>query len=45
MLVFLTGESRANGNGPTPVPSPPGTPKKSGSRSSSPHLAPDIAGN
>lgn len=38
-LVKALGESRANGNGPTPVPSPPGTPKKSGSRSSSPHLA------
>ncbi|XP_062580615.1 E3 ubiquitin-protein ligase MYCBP2-like [Saccostrea cucullata] len=37
-LVKALGESRANGNGPTPVPSPPGTPKKSGSRSSSPHL-------
>ncbi|XP_069130438.1 LOW QUALITY PROTEIN: E3 ubiquitin-protein ligase MYCBP2-like [Argopecten irradians] len=40
-LVKALGESRANGNGPTPVPSPPGTPKKCGSRSSSPHLAPD----
>ncbi|KAK7473506.1 hypothetical protein BaRGS_00035259, partial [Batillaria attramentaria] len=34
-LVKALGESRANGNGPTPQPSPPGSPKKS-SRSSSP---------
>ncbi|KAL5012682.1 hypothetical protein ScPMuIL_011233 [Solemya velum] len=35
-LVKALGESRANGNGPTPIPSPPGTPKKTLSRSSSP---------
>ncbi|KAL4230611.1 E3 ubiquitin-protein ligase mycbp2 [Mactra antiquata] len=34
-LVKALGESQANGNGPTPVPSPPGSPKKQ-SRSSSP---------
>lgn len=32
----LKGESQANGNGPTPAPSPPGSPKKGLSRSSSP---------
>ncbi|GFN82137.1 myc binding protein 2 [Plakobranchus ocellatus] len=34
-LVKALGESRANGNGPTPQPSPPSTPKK-GSREASP---------
>ncbi|XP_035827428.1 E3 ubiquitin-protein ligase MYCBP2 isoform X3 [Aplysia californica] len=34
-LARLVGESRANGNGPTPQPSPPGSPKR-GSRESSP---------
>ncbi|XP_048243746.1 E3 ubiquitin-protein ligase MYCBP2-like isoform X7 [Haliotis rufescens] len=39
-LVKALGESRANGNGPTPNPSPPGSPKKT-SRSSSPKPASD----
>ncbi|CAG0881435.1 unnamed protein product [Darwinula stevensoni] len=43
-LVKLVGESRANGNGPTPPVTPPGTPAhnrtpKKGSRSSSPKVS------
>ncbi|ESO93791.1 hypothetical protein LOTGIDRAFT_205644 [Lottia gigantea] len=38
------GESRFNGNGPTPNPSPPGSPKVS-SRSSSPKLKTDSGGS
>ena len=33
-----------NGNGPTPVPSPPGTPRRAGSRSSSPRQPADVQG-
>ncbi|XP_053398701.1 E3 ubiquitin-protein ligase MYCBP2-like isoform X4 [Mercenaria mercenaria] len=43
-LAQLIGESQANGNGPTPVPSPPGSPKKL-SRSSSPQTSVDKQGS
>nr|AOV18880.1 myc binding protein 2 [Lymnaea stagnalis] len=39
-LVKALGESRANGNGPTPQPSPPGSPK-TGSREGSPKSGTD----
>ncbi|CAG5134648.1 unnamed protein product, partial [Candidula unifasciata] len=39
-LVKALGESRANGNGPTPQPSPPSSPKK-GSREGSPKSSTD----
>ena len=42
-ILYLTGESMANANGPTPVPSPPGSPKKL-SRSSSPQALVDRQG-
>ncbi|XP_059170813.1 E3 ubiquitin-protein ligase MYCBP2-like isoform X4 [Physella acuta] len=41
-LVKALGESRANGNGPTPQPSPPGSPK-TGSREGSPKSVADRA--
>ncbi|XP_052792731.1 E3 ubiquitin-protein ligase MYCBP2-like isoform X2 [Mya arenaria] len=40
-LAQLIGESQANGNGPTPVPSPPSSPKKPLSRSNSPQTGLD----
>ncbi|XP_064637403.1 E3 ubiquitin-protein ligase MYCBP2-like isoform X3 [Lineus longissimus] len=39
-IIKVIGESRANGNGATPPQTPPGTPKKTMSRSSSPRPIP-----